>query len=364
MQFWWLFLLFFFPFFGGFAGLTIRSEKTRQLKLFLAFSGAFLISITILNLIPEVYDQIGNQAGYYILGGFFLQIVVDFFSKGIEHGHLHFHEFKKGFPVSVFLALSLHAFIEGLGLGGDAFSEATQNNLVFAIGLHELPAAFALAVVLIDAFYKLDNPGDQITSFIFDVVRAEVPKLILDDVFLKKDDIAVAVKSELQDAMSEYGYQIIKTLVTDIDPDAQVKEAMNRINASEREKVAAQFEGEAQKILIVEKAKAEAESKRLQGQGIADQRREIARGLEDSVKVLNGVDINSQEASALIVVTQHYDTLQSVGAEANSNLILLPNSPQAGSEMLNNMVASFTASNQIGEEMKKARMKKKGKDTE
>ena len=214
-----------------------------------------------------------------------------------------------------------------------------------------------------DAFYKLDNPGDQITSFIFDVVRAEVPKLILDDVFLKKDDIAIAVKSELQDAMTEYGFQIIKTLVTDIDPDAQVKESMNRINASEREKVAAQFEGEAQKILIVEKAKAEAESKRLQGQGIADQRREIARGLEDSVKVLNGVDINSQEASALIVVTQLYDTLQSVGAEANSNLILMPNSPQAGSEMLNNMVASFTASNQIGEEMKKARMQQKGKES-
>ena len=214
-----------------------------------------------------------------------------------------------------------------------------------------------------DAFYKLDNPADQITSFIFDVVRAEVPKLILDDVFLKKDDIAIAVKSELQDAMSEYGFQIIKTLVTDIDPDAQVKESMNRINASEREKVAAQFEGEAEKILIVEKAKAEAERKRLQGQGIADQRREIARGLEDSVKVLNGVDINSQEASALIVVTQHYDTLQSVGAEANSNLILMPNSPQAGSEMLNNMVASFTASNQIGEEMKKARMQQKGKES-
>ena len=213
-----------------------------------------------------------------------------------------------------------------------------------------------------DAFYKLDNPADQITSFIFDVVRAEVPKLILDDVFLKKDDVAIAVKSELQDAMTEYGFQIIKTLVTDIDPDAQVKESMNRINASEREKVAAQFEGEAQKILIVEKAKAEAESKRLQGQGIADQRREIARGLEDSVKVLNGVNINSQEASALIVVTQHYDTLQSVGAEANSNLILMPNSPQAGSEMLNNMVASFTASNQIGEEMKKARAKKQNKE--
>tara|TARA_B100000925_G_scaffold119732_1_gene88916 strand:+ start:20217 stop:21158 length:942 start_codon:yes stop_codon:yes gene_type:complete len=206
-----------------------------------------------------------------------------------------------------------------------------------------------------DAFYKLDFPQDQITSYVFDVVRAEVPKMILDDVFEKKDDIAIAVKSELNDSMLNYGFDIIKTLVTDIDPDAQVKDSMNRINASEREKVAAQFEGDAQRILIVERAKAEAESKRLQGQGIADQRREIARGLEDSVKVLNGVNINSQEASALIVVTQHYDTLQSVGSASNSNLILMPNSPQAGSEMLNNMVASFTASNQIGEAMKKQR---------
>ena len=213
-----------------------------------------------------------------------------------------------------------------------------------------------------DAFYKLEYPHDQITSYVFDVVRAEVPKMKLDDVFVKKDDIAIAVKSELQDAMVNYGYDIIKTLVTDIDPDAQVKEAMNRINAAEREKIAAQFEGDAQRILIVEKAKAEAESKRLQGQGIADQRREIARGLEESVEVLNKVGINSQEASALIVVTQHYDTLQAIGEETNSNLILLPNSPQAGSDMLNNMVASFTASNQIGEAMKKSQAKKRGGD--
>lgn len=203
-----------------------------------------------------------------------------------------------------------------------------------------------------EAFYKLDYPHEQITSYVFDVVRAEVPKMKLDDVFVKKDDIAIAVKTELNEAMMDYGYDIIKTLVTDIDPDAQVKEAMNRINASEREKIAAQFEGDAARILIVEKAKAEAESKRLQGQGIADQRREIARGLEESVEVLNKVGINSQEASALIVVTQHYDTLQSIGGESNSNLILLPNSPQAGSNMLNDMVASFTASNQIGEAMK------------
>jgi len=204
-----------------------------------------------------------------------------------------------------------------------------------------------------DAFYKLDYPHDQITSYVFDVVRAEVPKMKLDDVFVKKDDIAIAVKSELNDAMLGYGFDIIKTLVTDIDPDSQVKAAMNRINASEREKIAAQYEGDAARILIVEKAKAEAESKRLQGQGIADQRREIARGLEESVEVLNRVGINSQEASALIVVTQHYDTLQSIGEETNSNLILLPNSPQAGSDMLNNMVASFSASNQIGEAMKR-----------
>ena len=203
-----------------------------------------------------------------------------------------------------------------------------------------------------DAFYKLDYPQDQNTSYVFDVVRAVDPKMKLDDVFEKKDDIANAVKGELNDAMINYGYDIIKALVTDIDPDPEVKAAMNRINAAERKKVAAQYDGDAERILIVEKAKAEAESKRLQGQGIADQRREIARGLEESVDVLNKVGINSQEASALIVVTQHYDTLQAIGGETNTNLILLPNSPQAGSEMLNDMVASFTASNQIGEAMK------------
>jgi len=209
-----------------------------------------------------------------------------------------------------------------------------------------------------DAFYKLDNPYAQITSYVFDVVRAEVPKLKLDDVFEKKDDIAIAVKGELQEAMNDYGYDIVKTLVTDIDPDEQVKQAMNRINAAERAKVAAQYEGDAQRILIVEKAKAEAESKRLQGQGIAHQRREIAQGLEESVNVLNKVGINSQEASALIVVTQHYDTLQAMGTLGKSNLILLPNSPQAAGDMLNNMIASFVAANRIGGEMEKENTKK------
>jgi regulator of protease activity HflC (stomatin/prohibitin superfamily) len=198
-----------------------------------------------------------------------------------------------------------------------------------------------------DAFYKLQNPQEQITSFIFDVVRAEVPKMILDDVFEKKEEIALAIARDLKEAMLDYGYDIIKALVTDIDPDENVKIAMNRINAAEREKIAAQHEGDAQRILIVERAKAEAESKRLQGKGIADQRREIARGLEESVDVLNKAGINSQEASALIVITQHYDTLQSIGSDTNSNLILLPNNPNAASTMLNDMVASLVAANKI-----------------
>ncbi|RRQ45582.1 SPFH domain-containing protein [Chryseobacterium sp. SC28] len=200
-----------------------------------------------------------------------------------------------------------------------------------------------------DAFYRLESPHDQITSYVFDVVRAEVPKLKLDDVFLKKDDIAVAVKAELQDAMQSYGYDIIKALVTDIDPDDQVKHAMNRINAAEREKTAAEYESEAQRIRIVAVAKAEAESKKLQGQGIADQRREIAKGLEESVKILNVTGISPHEASALIVVTQHYDTLQSIGANNRSNLVLLPNTPTAASSLLNDLVAAMAVSNKIEE---------------
>ncbi len=220
-----------------------------------------------------------------------------------------------------------------------------------------------------EAFYKLEDPHGQITSYVFDVVRAEVPKLRLDDVFEKKDDIAVAIKRELEQAMGEYGYGIIKALVTDIDPDVEVKQAMNRINAAERQKTAAEFEGEADRIRIVAKATAEAESKRLQGRGIADQRREIARGLEESVNVLNKVGIGSQEASALIVVTQHYDTLQGISENTKSNLILLPNNPSSAADMLTQLTTSFVAANKIQdlqneleEEEDKKAQKGKGRD--
>ena len=198
-----------------------------------------------------------------------------------------------------------------------------------------------------DSFYRLENPENQITSYVFDVVRAEVPKLKLDDVFVRKDDVAIAVKSELQEAMQSYGYDIIKALVTDIDPDEQVKHAMNRINAAEREKTAAEYESEAQKIRIVAVAKAEAESKKLQGQGIADQRREIAAGLVESVKMLNEANINAQEASALIVVTQHYDTLQAIRSSNKSSLVLLPNSPNAANTMLNDLMVSMAATQKM-----------------
>jgi regulator of protease activity HflC (stomatin/prohibitin superfamily) len=166
----------------------------------------------------------------------------------------------------------------------------------------------------------------------------------LDDVFERKDDVAIAIRRELEQAMHDYGYGIIKALVTDIDPDIAVKNAMNRINAAEREKLAAQYEGDSERIRIVAKAQAEAESKRLQGQGIADQRREIAKGLEESVEVLNKAGINSQEASALIIITQHYDTLNSMSENSKTNLVLLPNSPTAGTELMQQMLTALQVS--------------------
>lgn len=230
----------------------------------------------------------------------------------------------------------------------DVIVETKTKDDVF-VGMKVSVQYVVLREKIYDAFYQLENPHGQITSYVFDVVRAEVPKLKLDDVFEKKDDIAIAVKRELEEAMNTYGYGIVKALVTDIDPDEEVKQAMNRINAAERIKTAAEYEGEAERIRIVAKATAEAESKRLQGQGIADQRREIARGLEESVEVLNKVGINSQEASSLIVITQHYDTLHSVSENTRSNLILMPNSPSTASDMLNDMTASFLAASKINQ---------------
>lgn len=184
------------------------------------------------------------------------------------------------------------------------------------------------------AFYKLQSPGDQITSYVFDAVRSQVPKMAIDDVFEKKDDVADAVKVELSSVMNEFGYVIIKALVTDVDPDAKVKSAMNDINAAQREQVAAQARGEAEKILKVKQAEAEAESKALQGKGIADQRKAIINGLRESVEAFKESieGTSARDVIALVLMTQYFDTLKEIGAQDRSNTILIPNSPGAMSE--------------------------------
>ena len=216
-------------------------------------------------------------------------------------------------------------------------------NVVVSVQYYVLPEK------VYQAFYSLNNANAQITSFVFDVVRAEVPKITLDNVFEKKDDIAVAVKQELTDVMDDFGYGIIKALVTDIDPDAKVKEAMNEINAAERLRYAATEKGEAEKILVVKAAEAEAESKALQGKGIADQRRAIIEGLQDSVgefqKNVEGAD--AREVMNLVLVTQYFDTMKDIAANSSSNTIMIPNSPGSVGNITDEIRNAIISANQI-----------------
>ncbi len=188
---------------------------------------------------------------------------------------------------------------------------------------------YALPEKVYDAFYKLENANRQITSFVFDVVRAQVPKIKLDDVFEKKDDIANIVESELAQVMEGFGYGILKALVTDIDPDAKVKESMNEINAAQRMRVAATERGEADRILKVKAAEGDAQSKALQGRGIADQRQAIVAGLRDSVdefrKSVPGT--TAKDVMNLVLMTQYFDMLKEIGASSRTNAILIPHSP-------------------------------------
>ena len=180
-----------------------------------------------------------------------------------------------------------------------------------------------------EAYYSLENPKNQIASYIFDDVRAEVPKLDLDDVFAKKDDIAVAVQKNIANSMEKYGYNIIKALITDIDPDHMVKESMNRINAAKRGKEAAFEEAEAKKIRIVKEAEAEAEAKRLSGEGIAQQRLEIVRGFKESVEDFKKTmqSVTHEEIMQFVLMTQYFDTIKDIGANSKNSSILLPHSP-------------------------------------
>ncbi|WP_297334683.1 SPFH domain-containing protein [Flavobacterium sp.] len=190
--------------------------------------------------------------------------------------------------------------------------------------------------------YCINEPYEQLIAHVYDVIRAEVPKLRLNEAFESKDAIAAKVSDILREKMSKHGYTILNVLTTDIEPDAHIKNAMNRINAADLEKSAAEYEAEALRINILAKATAEAESKRLEGQGIANQRREIAKGLMESVDVLGKAGISTSEASALLMLTHHYDTLKGIGNEGKSNLIMMPNSPQDSKDMINSMLSSFT----------------------
>ncbi|KAB1660735.1 SPFH domain-containing protein [Pseudoclavibacter sp. CFCC 13796] len=183
-----------------------------------------------------------------------------------------------------------------------------------------------------DAWYRLDDPEAQIKSYVFDAVRATVPNLQLDEAFERKDDIAQTVGAALAGEMGEFGYQIIKTLVTDINPDASVKSAMNRINAAQRERVAAQDLAEADRIRVVTEARAEAEAKQLQGEGIANQRKAIIDGLHASIAELRHEGIEESDVINLILLTQYFDTLTTLGRNG-ATTVLLPGTPGGVSQL-------------------------------
>ena len=206
-----------------------------------------------------------------------------------------------------------------------------------------------LADKVVDAFYKLQHPQEQITAFVFDTVRARVPSIILDDVFEKKDDIAQAVKTELDAVMDDFGYSIVKALVTDIDPDAKVKASMNEINAAQRLREAAIQQAEADKIRVVKAAEGEAESKALQGKGIADQRKAIIDGLKKSVEDFSSsVDgTNARDVMNLVLMTQYFDTLKDIGLSGKSNTILIPHSPGGMGDISEQMRNAIITANEV-----------------
>jgi regulator of protease activity HflC (stomatin/prohibitin superfamily) len=194
-----------------------------------------------------------------------------------------------------------------------------------------------------DAFYKLSDPVAQIKSYVEQVILGHVPGMTLDEVFASQSSIAAAVKKELDVDMATFGYEIVNVLVTDIVPDEKVKSAMNDINAAQREQVAANARGEAEKILVVKKAEAEAESKALQGQGIANQRKAIIEGLQVSIeqfqKVVEGA--SAKEVMQLVMVTQYFDTLKSIGENDKTSTLFLSHSPGAVKEISDEILQSM-----------------------
>lgn len=200
---------------------------------------------------------------------------------------------------------------------------------------------------LFDAFYKLTDSRAQITSYVYDEIRAQVPKMDLDDVFTAKEEIALAVKTELAKSMAGFGYAVIQTLITDIEPAAKVKAAMNEINAAQRMRLAAYQQSEADKIRIVKAAEADAEAKYLAGQGIARQRQAIIAGLRESVTSFqDGVnDVSSRDVMELLLITQYFDTLKEAASNGRTNTIFLDHSPAAVANTAASLREAFISAN-------------------
>ncbi len=194
-----------------------------------------------------------------------------------------------------------------------------------------------------DAFYKLSAPQKQIESFVFNSILGHVPKLTLDETFEQQSGISVAVKVELDSIMSGFGFNILTALVTDIVPDVKVKAAMNDINAAQRAQVAAQARGEADKILKVKQAEAEAESKALQGKGIAAERQAIIDGLSLSIEHFQGAvpGATSEDVMALVLLTQYFDTLRDIGTRGGTNTLFIPNSPGSANDFMSQILAGI-----------------------
>ncbi|HEY2445186.1 MAG TPA: SPFH domain-containing protein [Rhizomicrobium sp.] len=199
-----------------------------------------------------------------------------------------------------------------------------------------------------DSYYKLQNHVDQIRSYVLDVVRAKVPKMNLDEVFEKKDEVGTSVKTELDASMKIYGFEIPNALVTDVNPADNVKAAMNEIQTQQRLQVAAAAKGEANKILVVKNAEAEAESKRLQGEGIAKQRRAIVDGLRESIAAFTDKigDVTAPEVLKLVLMTQYFDTLKEIGVSSGSKVILMPHAPGGMSDISEQLRAAIISGNE------------------
>ena len=224
----------------------------------------------------------------------------------------------------------------------------TQDNVFVNLGVSI--QFLAISEKIFDAFYNLTDVNQQITSYVYDVVRAEVPKKKLDELFESKDEIAQTIKTDLSGSMDDFGYSIVNSLITDIDPAPNVKEAMNQINATARLRVAAQNEAEADKIRQVKNAEADAEAKKLQGEGVAQQRAAIIEGFKSSIddlKKVTGSDVKTQDVMNMVMMVQYFDALRDIGTTGQNNAVLIPYGAGGSNEILQQMTQAMVASDKI-----------------